>query len=159
MKKKQEKQKTKINKNTDIYLVNSYGKTKSFFSLCNTVFLGGSIANKGGQNPLEPARFGAKIFHGPDIRNFKEVYQYLNSLNLKYCLVSITTTKEQSFFLNNYRCKLDKKERLPDMIIHSFFKYCEEPKLEEGYHKIFKIPVIPEFNSLDDITIFNQYFQ
>ena len=36
----------------------------------------------GGQNPLEAARFGAKIFHGPNIDNFKDVYKLLKSLNI-----------------------------------------------------------------------------
>ena len=49
------------------------------------VFLGGSIINRGGQNPLEPARFGCKIIHGPHVDNFKEVYKLLdkNSLSTK----------------------------------------------------------------------------
>ena len=37
---------------------------------------------KGGQNPLEPARFGAKILHGPNIDNFRDVYKYLNQLKI-----------------------------------------------------------------------------
>ena len=67
-----------INKKTDIYLVNSYGKTKSFYNNCKTVFLGGSIVNHGGQNPLEAARFGCKILHGKNIENFREIYKFLN---------------------------------------------------------------------------------
>ena len=69
--------KKKINKNTDIYIVNSYGKTKSFFSICKNVFLGGSLINHGGQNPLEAARYGCNIIHGPNILNFKEIYEFL----------------------------------------------------------------------------------
>ena len=72
----------KINKNTDIYIVDTYGETKSFYKICNTVFLGGSLINHGGQNPLEPARFGCKILHGPYVQNFKEVYNLLGSNNL-----------------------------------------------------------------------------
>ena len=59
--------KNKISDKTDIYLVNSYGKTKSFFKICKTVFLGGSIIKHGGQNPLEAVRFGCKVLHGPNI--------------------------------------------------------------------------------------------
>ncbi len=68
--------------NTDIYIVDSFGESKKFYNIASTVFVGGSIADKGGQNPLEPARFGTKILHGPNIGNFKEVYKYLNSLNI-----------------------------------------------------------------------------
>ena len=67
-----------IQKSTDIYLVNSYGKTKSFYNNCKNVFLGGSLINHGGQNPLEAARFGCSILHGKNITNFKEIYEFLN---------------------------------------------------------------------------------
>ena len=72
----------KIKKDTDIYLVNSYGKTKSFFKVCKTVFLGGSMIRHGGQNPLEPARYGCKILHGPNVWNFNEIYQLLNKYSV-----------------------------------------------------------------------------
>jgi 3-deoxy-D-manno-octulosonic-acid transferase len=70
--------KHKIDKSTDIYLVNSFGLTKSFFKICKTVFLGGSIIKHGGQNPIEAARFGCKILHGPNVWNFDEIYHLLN---------------------------------------------------------------------------------
>jgi len=66
-----------IDPRTDIYLVNSYGKTKLFYNSCKNIFLGGSIINHGGQNPLEAARFGCKILHGKNISNFKEIYKFL----------------------------------------------------------------------------------
>ena len=68
--------------NIDIYIVDTFGESKKFYKIATTVFVGGSIADKGGQNPLEPARFGTKILHGPNIGNFSEVYRYLNSLNI-----------------------------------------------------------------------------
>ena len=69
--------KKKINKKTDIYIVNSYGKTKAFYSACKNVFLGGSIVQHGGQNPLEATRYGCNILHGPNIDNFREIYDFL----------------------------------------------------------------------------------
>ena len=66
----------------DIYLVDTFGETQKFFKLCASVFLGGSIIKRGGQNPLEPARYGAKIFHGPNIDNFKDVYKLLKYLKI-----------------------------------------------------------------------------
>ena len=69
-------------KNTDIYIVDTFGETKKFHRMGCSVFLGGSIIQKGGQNPLEAARFGAKILHGPYTDNFKDVYKLLKSLNI-----------------------------------------------------------------------------
>jgi len=85
--------KTKIKNNTDIYLVNSYGKTKSFYSICKNVFLGGSLINHGGQNPLEPARYGCNILHGPHIDNFKEIYKYLENINISKKIISYNQMK------------------------------------------------------------------
>ena len=69
-------------KNVDIYLVDTFGETKKFHQIGNTVFLGGSIIKRGGQNPLEATRFGAKILHGPNTDNFKDVYKHLKLLNI-----------------------------------------------------------------------------
>jgi len=74
--------KNKNLKNVDIFIIDTFGESKKFFKIATTVFLGGSIIKRGGQNPLEPARFGTKILHGPDVGNFKEVYRYLNSLKI-----------------------------------------------------------------------------
>jgi 3-deoxy-D-manno-octulosonic-acid transferase len=72
----------KIDDNIDIYLVNSYGQTKSFYSKCKNIFLGGSILNRGGQNPLEATRYGCNILHGPNISNFNEIYNNLKKMNI-----------------------------------------------------------------------------
>ena len=76
-----------INKNTDIYLVDTYGEASNFYDLSNVCFMGGSIINHGGQNPLEPARLGNYILNGPNIGNFKEIYEFLSKNNM-----SITTS-------------------------------------------------------------------
>tara|TARA_Y100001970_G_scaffold166297_1_gene203378 strand:- start:10344 stop:11600 length:1257 start_codon:yes stop_codon:yes gene_type:complete len=72
----------KIPKNTDIYIVNSYGKTKSIYNICKNVFLGGSLINHGGQNPLEATRYGCNIMYGPNIKNFSEIYRFLDNLKI-----------------------------------------------------------------------------
>ena len=68
-------------KNVDIYIVDTFGETKKFHKIGSSVFLGGSIVNRGGQNPLEAARFGARILHGPNISNFKDIYKLLKLNN------------------------------------------------------------------------------
>ena len=68
----------KMHPDTDIYIVNTYGMTKSFYNYSSNVFLGGSLINHGGQNPLEAARYGCNILHGPNVNNFEEIYYFLN---------------------------------------------------------------------------------
>ena len=67
--------KQKIKPDTDIYLVDTYGETKKFFNISKTTFIGGSLTNHGGQNPIEPARFGLNIIHGPHVRNFRDIFK------------------------------------------------------------------------------------
>ena len=76
----------KINYDTDIILIDSYGDTLKFYNISKCVFVGKSLVksliNNSGQNPIEPAKLGCKILHGPFIENFKEIYQYLNELDI-----------------------------------------------------------------------------
>ncbi len=74
----------KINKNTDVYLVDTYGESKSFYSASKVVFLGGSLIQRGGQNPLEAIRYGCYITHGKHIFNFTEIYNMLNKKKLSF---------------------------------------------------------------------------
>jgi len=74
--------KQKINKKTDIYIADTYGESSKFYGLSNVTFVGGSLVQHGGQNPLEPARIGNYILHGPNIQNFKEIYNMLKKLNI-----------------------------------------------------------------------------
>ena len=75
-----------LNNNTDILLVNSYGEALKFYNISKYVFLGKSLLKSlisdSGQNPIEPARLGCKIFHGPYVSNFAETYAYLNKLGI-----------------------------------------------------------------------------
>jgi len=82
--------KKNITKDTDIYLVNTYGKTKTFYANCKNVFLGGSIINHGGQNPLEATRFGCNILHGKNVSNFQEIYKFLSDNNISQSVNSIS---------------------------------------------------------------------
>jgi len=71
---------------TDIVLVDSYGESVKFYNISKYVFLGKSLIpsliKDGGQNPIEPARLGCKIFHGPYVSNFTEIYKYLDDLGV-----------------------------------------------------------------------------
>ncbi len=75
-----------IDEKTDILLVNTYGEALKFYDISKYVFLGKSLVhslvNDSGQNPIEPARLGCKIFHGPNVSNFVETYDYLNKLGI-----------------------------------------------------------------------------
>ncbi len=64
----------KIDRATDIYIADTLGELGLFYRLSNATFVGGSLVEKGGHNPLEPARLACAILHGPHIFNFAETY-------------------------------------------------------------------------------------
>ena len=97
----------KIQKNTDIYLVDSYGETSRFYNLTNVCFVGGSIVKHGGQNPLEPARLGNYIISGPNTKNFKEIYTFLN--NLKMSSSTSNILKMENIILRILKTKTNNK--------------------------------------------------
>ena len=76
--------KQKIKPDTDIYLVDTYGETKKFFNISKTTFIGGSLTNHGGQNPIEPARFGLNIIHGPHVRNFRDIFKFFANKKISH---------------------------------------------------------------------------
>ena len=75
-----------LNIETDILLVNSYGEALKFYNISKCTFLGKSLVhsliNDSGQNPIEPARLGCKILHGPNVSNFVEIYDYFKNLGI-----------------------------------------------------------------------------
>ena len=102
--------KRQINGDTDIYLVDTFGETKFFLKLSKIAFMGKSIYAYGGQNPIEAARLGNRIIHGPNIENFKEVYNFLGKQGI--------STKIKSYKgLENLVVKFDKKKNYSQQII------------------------------------------
>jgi 3-deoxy-D-manno-octulosonic-acid transferase len=63
---------------TDIYIADTMGELGLIYRLAPVVFVGGSLVRHGGQNPIEPAKLGAAIVHGPHVWNFAEIYDALD---------------------------------------------------------------------------------
>ena len=102
-------------RNCDIYLVDSYGESKSFYEISNVVFLGGSLVSKGGQNPLEALRFGCNIIHGNYTFNFKDVYKMLEKEKLSLKVSNSTELEKKAFSLFNKRNNSYKIKRLKNI--------------------------------------------
>jgi 3-deoxy-D-manno-octulosonic-acid transferase len=63
---------------TDIYVADTMGELGLFYRLSPIVFMGGSLIEHGGQNPIEAVKLGASIVHGPHVFNFTDVYEALD---------------------------------------------------------------------------------
>jgi 3-deoxy-D-manno-octulosonic-acid transferase len=62
----------------DVYVADTVGEMGLFYRLVPAVLMGGSLVAHGGQNPIEPAKLGAAILHGPHVDNFADVYAALD---------------------------------------------------------------------------------
>jgi len=54
-------------------LLDSIGELSSLFGLADVVFMGGTLAARGGHNILEPAAAGRPVIAGPHMENFAEI--------------------------------------------------------------------------------------
>jgi 3-deoxy-D-manno-octulosonic-acid transferase len=60
-----------------IVLLDTIGELASVYSLAAVAFVGGSLVQSGGHNPLEPAQFGVPIVMGPSYVNFRAITEDL----------------------------------------------------------------------------------
>ncbi len=56
-----------------VLLLDTMGELGSLFPVADLVFMGGTIAQRGGHNILEPAFFGKPVIAGPHMENFAEI--------------------------------------------------------------------------------------
>jgi 3-deoxy-D-manno-octulosonic-acid transferase len=62
----------------DVYVADTVGELGLFYRSATLVFMGGSLVPHGGQNPIEPAKLGAAVLHGPHIHNFNDIYAVID---------------------------------------------------------------------------------
>ncbi len=63
--------------NTEIYLSDTIGELGTLYALTRVAFIGGSLVDRGGQNPIEPIAHGVAVITGPHTRNFRDTYRTL----------------------------------------------------------------------------------
>jgi 3-deoxy-D-manno-octulosonic-acid transferase len=56
-----------------ILLVDAVGELGAWWGTAHMAFVGGSLGNRGGQNMIEPAAYGAAVCFGPNTWNFRDV--------------------------------------------------------------------------------------
>jgi 3-deoxy-D-manno-octulosonic-acid transferase len=63
---------------TDVYVADTLGELGLLYRIAPIALIGGSLVPHGGQNPIEAAKLGAAILHGPHVRNFADLYSALD---------------------------------------------------------------------------------
>lgn len=64
---------------TDMFILDTIGELIHFYALCDIGFVGGSLVNKGGHNPIEPATMGLPVIFGQNMQDFSEIAEALIS--------------------------------------------------------------------------------
>jgi 3-deoxy-D-manno-octulosonic-acid transferase len=63
-----------------VIVIDCTGELFRIYSVASVVFVGGSLAPKGGQNILEPAAWGKPVLFGPSMEDFREARDLLTSM-------------------------------------------------------------------------------
>ena len=75
-----------ISENNEVIIINYFGVLPNYFKYAKSVFIGKSmikrLKNDGGQNPIDAAKLKCKIYHGPYVYNFEEIYEILEKNNI-----------------------------------------------------------------------------
>ena len=74
--------------NGNIILGDSMGEMQSWFAIADVVFIGGSLVNTGGHNPLEAIAHGKPVVSGQYMFNFADMLDELGSEGLLFSLES-----------------------------------------------------------------------
>jgi len=68
---------SRIPKDTDVFVVDTMGELLSFYAASDIAFIGGSLVEIGGHNPIEPGALGLPILAGPHVFNFEAICEQL----------------------------------------------------------------------------------
>ena len=113
----------RILKDKEILIINSLGYLNTYFQHAKSVFIGKSLNKKliqdGGQNPIDAAKLGCKVYHGPYVYNFKDIYEILKKNNIS---TKIKNFKELSKNLLKDLKKSSKKNKKNSLLIDKYGK-------------------------------------
>lgn len=63
---------------SQVYLGDTMGELMMLYGAADMAFVGGSLIERGGHNPLEPAAWGMPVGTGPHVFNFADIYERLD---------------------------------------------------------------------------------
>ncbi len=87
---------------TSLILVDTMGELFHLYSMANFVFCGGSLVPKGGHNIMEAAIWGKVVFYGPDMKDFLDATELLESAGAGFPVRNIAEMKEKILYLGKH---------------------------------------------------------
>jgi len=102
-----------IDKSAEIVLVNYYGSVLKYLEVIKQIFIGKSLLKKlenvGGQNPIDAAKMGCHVYHGPYVYNFQEIYDYLDKEKISEKINTPEILAEK--LIKNFNTHIEKKSK------------------------------------------------
>ena len=76
----------RISDEKEIIIINSFNILENYFKYAKSVFIGKSLLkelkNDSGQNPIDAVKLRCRVYHGPYVYNFEEIYEILKKNNI-----------------------------------------------------------------------------
>jgi 3-deoxy-D-manno-octulosonic-acid transferase len=102
-----------------LYIGDTIGETGLFYRLSGIAFVGKSLAGNGGQSPIEAAKLGCAILHGPNVANFTDVYERLDATHGAATVVDTETLARALAYLLADAAKMRDMARAATEVVES----------------------------------------
>ena len=96
-----------IKAETAVYIADTMGEMGLWYSLTSVAFIGGSLVEKGGHNPVEVAQFNAYILHGPNTYNALERYEQLRQAGICFLVRNESELAKETLRIQNFGRKFN----------------------------------------------------
>jgi len=80
-----------------VYIIDTLGELADLYAACDIAFIGGSLVERGGHNPIEPARWSVPVLTGPSVFNFQEI---VDDLEQKGGLIKVQADSLKSILIS-----------------------------------------------------------
>lgn len=131
-----------ITPDTNIYIADTIGEMGIFYRLSEIVFMGGSLVEHGGQNPLEAARLECAILSGVNTDNFKTIYKELEEAK------GVLVVKDAGDLVAKIDGLLLDHDKLEELARHAFSFIDSKSGIMETYMEYLQ----PYLNPLDNVS-------
>ena len=111
-----------IKKFNGIVIIDKFGLAEDIFDQIKIFFMGGSFIEHGGQNPIEPLKYGCKVLSGENIFNFAEIYNELANKKLAEIVNRKNLFNKLTNFLEKEDLNLNTNMKFDDYSVTIFDK-------------------------------------
>lgn len=103
-----------------VTIVASLDEARLFYRSASPLFAGRSLIRGGGRNPIEPARLGCVILHGPDVEDFADIYEGLDDAGGGVLVADAGGLTEELAHLFSDNARLRQAGRTAAQAAHAF---------------------------------------